>query len=54
MSRNINVSPGHHKVAGRERQGEEVNIWAERAKLAKNAERSRTPNDQPQGAKRKA
>ena len=53
MSKNINVNPGQYKVAGRERQGEEVNVRAERAKLAKHAERSGSRNAQSKGAKRK-
>ena len=37
MSKNNNVNPGQYKVAGRERQGEDVNAQAEKAQLRKNA-----------------
>jgi hypothetical protein len=35
MSKNNNVNPGQYKVAGRERQGEDVNPEIEKAKYAK-------------------
>lgn len=35
MSRKINVNPGQYKVAGRERQGEDVVPELEKAKLTK-------------------
>ncbi len=35
MSKNNNVNPGQYKVAGRERQGEDVVPQIEKAKLAK-------------------
>jgi hypothetical protein len=35
MSKNNNVNPGQYKVAGRERQGEDVVPEIEKAKLAK-------------------
>jgi hypothetical protein len=35
MSKNNNVNPGQYKVAGRERQGEDVVPQLEKAKLAK-------------------
>jgi hypothetical protein len=35
MSRGINVNPGQYKVAGRERQGEDINHAHEKAALAK-------------------
>lgn len=34
MSKNNNVNPGQYKVAGRERQGEDVVPELEKAKLA--------------------
>ena len=37
MSKNNNVNPGQYKVAGRERQGEDINAQAEKAELTKNA-----------------
>ena len=53
MSKNNNVNPGQYKLAGRERQGEEVNTKAERAKLAKNVEGARRRNTQGKAPKRK-
>jgi hypothetical protein len=53
MSKNINVNPGQYKVAGRERQGEDIDPQAERAKLAKNQERGRPARAQRKSAKRK-
>jgi len=53
MSKNNNVNPGQYKVAGRERQGEDINPKAERAKLAKAGERRRQRTD-PGSARRKA
>jgi hypothetical protein len=38
MSKNINVNPGQYKVAGRERQGEDVVPEVEKAKYAKTRE----------------
>ena len=35
MSKNINVNPGQYKVAGRERQGEDINPQQEKAELKK-------------------
>ena len=35
MSKNNNVNPGQYKVAGRERQGEDVVPQIEKAKLTK-------------------
>ena len=35
MSKNINVNPGQYKVAGRERQGEDINPQQEKADLKK-------------------
>ena len=45
MSKNINVNPDHYKVAGRERQGEDVLHQNEREELAKAEKRraGRTP-----------
>ena len=34
MSRNINVNPGQYKIAGRERQGEDVEQTLERQRYA--------------------
>jgi hypothetical protein len=41
MSKNNNVNPGQYKVAGRERQGEDINPEKEKVKLQKNAEQPR-------------
>jgi hypothetical protein len=38
MSKNNNVNPGQYKVAGRERQGEDVVPEVEKAKYAKTRE----------------
>ena len=38
MSKNINVNPGQYKVAGRERQGENLGQAKDKAALAKNRE----------------
>lgn len=53
MSKYINVNPDHYKVAGRERQGDDIDAKAERAKLAKSAERGRADNTKRKTAKRK-
>jgi hypothetical protein len=53
MSKNINVNPGQYKIAGRERQGEDINPAIERAKLAKSQERSRPQRAERKNAKRK-
>jgi hypothetical protein len=53
MSKNINVNPGQYKVAGRERQGEDINPALERAKLTKNQESGRPQRAARKGAKRK-
>jgi hypothetical protein len=51
MSRNINVNPGNYKVAGRERQGEDVIHEVERRKAtrigntARKAKRLATPKE---------
>ena len=42
MSKNNNVNPGQYKVAGRERQGEDVVPQIEKAKLAKSRDTMRT------------
>ena len=52
MSKNNNVNPGQYKVAGRERQGEDINPAVERAKLAKSQERTRSDRAQRKRAKR--
>ena len=54
MSKNINVNPGQYKVAGRERQGEQVNVKAGRAKLAKNTQGGRPRKTQSHGPERKS
>ena len=47
MSKNNNVNPGQYKVAGRERQGEDIDPNAEKAAL-KEADKptGKRPNDQ--------
>jgi hypothetical protein len=40
MSKNNNVNPGQYKVAGRERQGEDVNPEVEKAKYTKSQDRA--------------
>ena len=55
MSRKINVNPGQYKVAGRERQGENIVTSEHKAKLKK-AEASRprrTTNPKPRGRKKR-
>ena len=39
MSKNINVNPDHYKVAGRERQGENVVHGVEKPTSAKRADK---------------
>ena len=41
MSKNINVNPGQYKVAGRERQGEDIVHGKQREQLAKSKEKVR-------------
>lgn len=41
MSKNNNVNPGQYKVAGRERQGEDVVHDRQKERLAKNLEKTR-------------
>lgn len=41
MSRRINVNPGQYKVAGRQRQGEDIDQPREKAELAKARTESR-------------
>jgi len=38
MSKNNNVNPGQYKVAGRERQGEDINPQEEKTAMAKQTE----------------
>jgi hypothetical protein len=38
MSKNNNVNPGQYKVAGRERQGEDINPEEEKAALKQNTD----------------
>jgi hypothetical protein len=52
MSKNINVNPGQYKVAGRERPGEDINPAKERAKLAKNQDRTRPGRTERKAGKR--
>lgn len=40
MSKNNNVNPGQYKVAGRERQGEDIDPQKEKAKLKENSDRN--------------
>ena len=41
MSRHINVNPGHYKVRGRERQGEDIlHVQQKQAFAAQDAERA--------------
>jgi hypothetical protein len=42
MSRRINVNPGQYKVAGRQRQGEDIDQPREKAELAKVRTESRS------------
>jgi hypothetical protein len=42
MSKNNNVNPGQYKVAGRERQGEDIVHSRQKQRLAKNQEKART------------
>ena len=44
MSKNNNVNPGQYKVAGRERQGEDINPQEEKAAL-KQQQDSNTTQD---------
>ena len=53
MSKNNNVNPGQYTVAGRERQGEDIDPAIERAKLAESQARTRPDRAQRKGAKRK-
>jgi hypothetical protein len=52
MSKNNNVNPGQYKVAGRERQGEDINPEKEKAALkqsGKPAGKSGHDKTKPQG-----
>ena len=53
MSKNNNVNPGQYKVAGRERQGEEIVHAREKAKASVSAhtERARAKKSKPAGAR---
>ena len=53
MSKNINVNPGQYKVAGRERQGEDINSQQEKAKLNRSIKSNRRKKPAAQ-AKRKS
>ncbi len=51
MSRNINVNPAHYKVAGRERQGEDINQSLQRQQFSKqqaDTDRWQAKRDGPQ------
>jgi hypothetical protein len=50
MSKNNNVNPGQYKVAGRERQGEDVDPQLEKAKLTKSRD---TAANKPRPAKKR-
>jgi hypothetical protein len=58
MSKNNNVNPGQYKVAGRERQGEDINPSEEKAELTRVAHELREqakghkPNDAPRNKKK--
>ena len=47
MSKNNNVNPGQYKVAGRERQGEEVDPQLEKAKLTKTRDAAANKSKSP-------
>ena len=51
MSKNNNVNPGQYKVAGRERQGEDINPQKEKAAMSQQDSESNTGHDKtkPQG-----
>jgi hypothetical protein len=51
MSKNINVNPGQYKVAGRERQGEDIVHERQKAVEAKLNQRSRNQRRQTQKKK---
>jgi hypothetical protein len=55
MSKNNNVNPGQYKVAGRERQGEEVNPEVEKAKYTKipNARAAKHPASKGHATKKR-
>ncbi len=46
MSKNNNVNPGQYKVAGRERQGEDIDPQKEKAKLKENSDQPGKGSDQ--------
>ena len=54
MSKNNNVNPGQYKVAGRERQGEDIVHEREKTKasIAGHTERVRAKRGKPAGAGR--
>jgi hypothetical protein len=45
MSKNNNVNPGQYKVAGRERQGEDIDPRKEKAALNRNAKKGGNRTD---------
>jgi hypothetical protein len=47
MSKNNNVNPGQYKVAGRERQGEDLDPQEEKAKLRKSTPRAGKTSNKP-------
>lgn len=52
MSKNNNVNPGQYKVAGRERQGEDIVHEREKAKasVTEHAQRVKTRKAKPDGS----
>jgi hypothetical protein len=51
MSKNNNVNPGQYKVAGRERQGEDIDAKQEKAALKRNVD---VPRGKASGKQTKA
>jgi hypothetical protein len=53
MSKNNNVNPGQYKVAGRERQGEEIVHEREKAQasVTEHTERAQAKKSKPSGAR---
>lgn len=51
MSKKNNVNPGQYKVAGREKQGEDINPQQEKAALKQQDQHDKTGHDntKPQG-----
>jgi hypothetical protein len=55
MSKKINVNPGHYKVGGRERQGENIVVDKHKAELRRNeaSQPKRSTNPQPRPRKKR-